>query len=250
MITVSLRLGVLVLTLVIALISCQTIQAEATSYQYKGKALGIIISKSCLISERCLNYSDIKDLDNSNQVMTGKLIMKNGDYFRKSTSNQNNYKWLEYSNDYTVLIDPPLKYYDQIPIITIVPSLDEYHLEGQMAVHEYKLQSDSKANSSIRSFSHTRYVDSSCTNAIITAKNWQKVLPDTIGYLRSVCDPKHTQLTTITNDIKPLTKHDLATSSKWKLDQFYTKVLKECTKTRNACTEIQNKAITTMADSR
>ena len=244
----SLRL--VLLTLVIALISCQTIQAEAIPYQYKGKVLGIIISKACLLSSNCLKYNDIKDFDNSNPTMTGQLVLKNGDYYRKATSNQNNYKWLEYSKNYTVIVDPPLKFYAQVPIITIVTSLDEYHLEGQMGVHEYKVQTDAKANSSIRSYSHTRYVDSTCTNAIITAKDWKKVLPDTIDYLRNSCDPKHTTLTTITNDVKPLTKHDLATSNKWKLDEFYAKVLKECTKARNACTEIQNRAITTMGDSK
>lgn len=250
MISVSLRLGIISLTLVIALIYSQTYQAEATSYQYKGKALGIIISKSCQLSPDCLKYSTIRDFDNSNQVMTGQLVMKNGDYYRKATSNQNNYRWLEYSSNYTVLIDPPLKFYAQIPLITIVPSLDEFHLKGQFGVHEYKLQTDAKATQSLRSYSHTRYVDSTCTNAIITAKDWKKVLPDTIDYLRNDCDYRHTTLTTVTNDIKTLTTHDLASSNKWKLDTFYKDVMDRCTKARNACTSIENRAITTMGDTR
>lgn len=246
----SLRLGLVYLTLVIALISCQTVQAEAAPYSFKGTAIGIIISKSCQISPTCLKYADIIDLDSSDPTYTGKFVMKNGDYSRQATSKQNNYKWLEFSPKFTVLIDPPLKFRDQIPLITIVPSLDEYHLEGQMAVHEYKPLSEAKSTQSIRSFSHTRYVDSTCTNAIITAKDWKKVLPDTIDYLRNGCDPKHTSINTITNDIKNLTKHDLATTNKNKLDKFYAHVLKECTKARNACTSIENRAITTMGDSK
>lgn len=246
---VSLRL-VLTLTLVIALFSCHTIQSEAAQYNYKGKALGIVISKSCLMSQKCLHYSDIRDFDNSDSTMTGPLVLKDGDYVRQASSKQNNYYWLQYSKNYTVMLDPALKFRDQIPLITIVPTLDEFHLQGQFAIKEYKLQADAKATQDVRSYSHTRYVDSTCTNAIITAKDWKKVLPDTIDYLRNNCDSKHTKLTTITNEMRPLTKHDLGTSNKWKLDQFYKNVIEKCTKSRNACTEIENKSITTMGDSK
>lgn len=164
--------------------------AEATSYQYRGKALGIIISKSCQMAPNCLKYSQIKDFDNSNPMWTGKMVLKNNDYYRQATSNQNNYKWLEFSKNYIVIVDPPLKYYDQIPIVTIVPSLDEYHLQGQMAIHEYKIQSNAKATKSIRSSSTNWYVDQTCTNSIISAKSWKQLLPEMISYLRNNCDSK------------------------------------------------------------
>lgn len=248
--SVSLRLGVLVLTLVIALMYCHTIQAEASQYSYKGKALGIVISKSCQISPGCLKYKDIRDFDNSSPMWTGPLVLKGDDYVRQASSKQNNYYWLQYSKNYTILLDPALKFRDQIPLITIVPSLDEFHLQGQFAVKEYKVQTDAKATEYVRSYSQTRYVDNTCTNAIITAKNWTSVLPDTIDYLRNNCDAKHTTLKTIVNEIKPLTKHQLATSNKYKLDSFYKQVMKDCTKARNACSTIENKAISTMSDSK
>lgn len=239
---------ILCLTLVIALFTTIPAHSEATSY--KGKVVGIIISKSCLMSDHCLKYKDIKDLDNSNPIFTGKLIEKNGDIKRQATSNQNNYRWLDFTHDYTIMIDPPFKFYNQIPLIEIVSSLDEYHGKGQMAVTEYKETKDAKATAAIRSYSHTRYVDSTCTNAVITAKDWKRVLPDTIDYMRHNCDPKHTQLKTISTEATTLYKHDLATSSKWKLDKFYEEVKSKCTKARNVCTEITNKATTTNSDSK
>lgn len=245
----SLRL-VLILTLVIALLSCQTIQSEAAEQSFKGKVVGIVIEKSCLISDRCMNYSDIVDLDTTDPKYMGKFIEKNGDLTRQSTSKQNNYRWLEFQKDFTIVVDPPLKFRTQIPIITIVSQLDEFHIRGQEKVIEYKQTPDAKATMKVRSFSHTRYVDQTCTNAVITAKNWQKVLPDTINYLRGNCDPKHTQIETIGLDVGILTKHDIGTSSKNKLEKFYAHVLKECTKTRNACTSLENRAVTTMGDSK
>src|SRR5574338_32704 len=107
---VSLRLGILVLTLVIALMYCQTSQAEAAQYSYKGKALGIVISKSCLMSSKCLHYTDIRDFDNSSPTMTAPLVLKNGDYVPQANSKQNNYYWLQYSNNYTIMLDPALKF--------------------------------------------------------------------------------------------------------------------------------------------
>lgn len=245
----SLRL-VLTLTLVIALLYCQTSQSEAAEQSFKGKVVGVVIEKSCLISDRCMNYSDIVDLDTTDPKYMGKFVEKNGDLTRQSTSKQNNYRWLEFQKGFTIVVDPPLKFRTQVPIITIVSQLDEFHIKGQEKVFEYKQTPDAKATMKVRSFSHTRYVDQTCTNAVITAKNWQNVLPDTINYLRMGCDPKHTNIQTISLDIKPLIKHDISTSSKSKLDKFYAQVLKECTKTRNACTSIQNHAVITMSDSK
>lgn len=249
MVPVSLRL-VLTLTLVIALLYCQTNQSEAAEQSFRGKAVGIVIEKSCLISERCMNYSDIVDLDTTNPKYMGKFVERNGDLVRQSTSKQNNYRWLEFQKDFTIVVDPPLKFSTQLPIITIISQLPEFHIQGQEKVIEYKTTPDAKATAKVRSFSHTRYVDSTCTNAVITAKNWQKVLPDTINYLRGNCDPKQTQIDTIGLDVGTLKKHDISTSNKSKLDKFYAHVLKECTKARNACTVLENRAVTTMSDSK
>jgi hypothetical protein len=223
-------------------------QVEAAEYSYKGKVVGIVIEKSCLISDRCLNYSDVIPLDNTDPRYMGKFVEKNGDYTRQATSNQNNYRWLEFQKGFTVVVDPPLKFRTQIPIITIVSKLDEYHLEGQKKITELNDCHDCKALNKVRTYSHTRYVDATCTNAVITAKNWKTVLPDTINYLRNNCDPAQTTIQSISYEIKPLTKHDISTSSKSKLDKFYAKVKSECLKTRNACTVLENRAVSTMQD--
>lgn len=236
--------------LLVALITLTIPGVEAATQSYQGKAVGIIIEKSCLISTNCLDYSDIVSLDNTDPKYMGGFVEKNGDVYRNSNSKHNNYRWLEFQKNFTIIVDPPLKFHNQIPMITIVSKLDEYHLPGQDKIIEYKQTPDAKATEKIRSYSHTRYVGTTCYNAIITAKNYQVVLPDTINYLRMGCDPNHTKINSITLEKTTLIKHDIAMSSKAKLDKFYAKVLKECTKTRNACTEIENRAITTNNDVR
>lgn len=227
------RLGIILL-----IISCLTIPICAEAATYKGKAVGIIIEKSCLSSDKCLKYSDIIQYDNTDPVYMGGFIEKDGDIARHSNSKQNNYKWLDYEKNYTIIVDPPLKFYNQIPLITILSKLDEYHDSGQYQVKEYKTIPDAKATKKIRYYSHTRYVDSGCNNAFITAKDWHKVLNDTIQYLKSGCDPSKTKIKTIANVTDALTKHDISTSYKWKDQKWRDQIIQQCTKARNSCTNL------------
>ena len=222
---------------------------------FKGTAIGIVIEKSCQISPNCLKYKDILFLDNSNPTYTGTFVndTKMNDVKRSATSNQNNYKWLLFTPETTILVDPPLKFRGQIPIITIVSQLDEYHSVNQMNVKEYKTEKylkDQKATQNIRITNLNWYVDKSCTNGVITAKNWKTLIADMTSYLFHDCDPKYMSVSNTYHHYTNITKHDLPTSNKYKLDKFYQDTVKNCLKSRNACTTVDNRATNTMGDER
>lgn len=229
----------LTIILLITILSTPTIlQSEAAQTNYKGKTVGIVISKSCLMSTNCLNYSDIIHLDNSNPIYTGKFVEKDGDIVRKATSNQNNYKWLDFEKDFIIMVDPPLGMKTKIPLIEIIPQLDEYHLPGQMEIIEAKSAPDRTATQNIRAYAKNRYVDSSCTNAIITAKNWQVILPDTINYLRHDCDANQTQVQIVAVQLLQKTQHDITTSQKYKDEKQRAWIVANCLKSFGACPEL------------
>ena len=259
---VSLKPG-FVLLLVVA-ISIVMVQAEAVSMgkitvagpkveANKGYAIGIILSKSCIAlvkagKDTCPSYKDLASIDNSIPEYSGPFAETNGYYHRVPPKFANNMGYYQYDPTFRVFVDPPQT--ARMPLITIETKIPEYHISGQFKINEIKdyTLKDSKATKSARSYSHTRYVDSTCSFASITAVNWKTVLPDTIHFMRSNCDPKQTQIDTITLDVKQLTKHDIATSSKYKLDQFYLDVIKNCTKSYGACKTVDNRQVTTTSD--
>lgn len=209
-------------------------QANAAQYN----AIGLIIETSCKISSNCLDIKDIISLDNSNKIYTGSFYEKDGDFIRKCTSKQNNFNWLQFEKNYTILVDPCLGYQSKIKTITIISKLDEFHNKDQMTVYESGKPDnlkDSKAIYKTRSFSHTRDIDTSCTHATITAKNWKFVLPDTIRYMMNNCDPSSTKIKTVDLEVKTLAKHNLAESLDYKTKQAKEYVIKNCLKSFGKC---------------
>ena len=220
MVNVSLHLLlVIVLTVTLACIS----QAQATEF-YKGHAIGIEISKSCQLSDKCVKYSDISSLDNSDPRYFGKI---GPDGKRVMSPYTDMYQALAFGG-FKVLVDPPSNTKLHMPVITIDTQLPAYFLDSQMKITDVSEPGMYHATKSIRSFSHTRYVNQSCTEAIITADNWQAVLPDTINYMRTGCDPKATKIDVVTNVIKDKVQHNISESYKKKLDNYYDYVKKNC----------------------
>lgn len=222
----------------ISLLFCVVFTSAEAAETLKGKGVGILIEKTVLKSGKLL-YKDITPLDNSITKYSGGFIEKNGDLMRKSSPYQNSYGYYKHDKTFRIFVDPPPVIRNTLPIITIVSQLDEFHIKGQQKVTELRLNNETKPIESIRTYSHTRYIDSTCTNAIITVKDWKTVLPDTINYLRMNCDPKATKITTLGYDIKPLTKHKLAETYDWKLKQWQKEIMEKCTKSRNACTDLK-----------
>lgn len=219
----------------------------------KGYAMGIILSNTCIAlvkagSDRCPSYQDLVTLDSSVPAYSGTFKEINGFFQRVPPKYPNTMGFYQYDPTFRIFVDPPKT--AKMPLITIETRLPEYHVSGQFKINEIKDQSlkDSKAIKSVREYSHTRHVDSTCTFATITADNWEKLLPDTITYMKSNCDPGYTQVLTIAKDIKTLKKHDIATSAKYKLEKFYQETIKNCTKTYGACKTVDNRQVTTPSD--
>lgn len=238
-------IGAIILSISIILPS---IYAEES---YKGKGITITISKSCLMNgDKCLTYDKIKAYDNSDEKITGKIITKAGKTYREPTKFQNSYRFYNYDNQFRLIIDPPAQYDAHFQTIEIIPKLDSYYLKSQMRVNELKYADDMKATKSVRIMSTDRYVDSTCTHAVISAKNWKILLPDTINYLKNNCDPKSTSINTVKSVVKDLVQHDIGTSAKWKYDDFSKTVKDICSKQYGVCKDVQNKAVTTNGDVR
>jgi hypothetical protein len=206
----------------------------AYAADFNDRGVIIKISRSCEMIPTCVSYSDLLPLDNSNQDWTGKLD-ENGK--RKPTQYKNSHYLYINDNAYRIFIDAPVQYEKFYPVIEIVPRLDEFHIPslGHGFITEYKVTSDALASAQLRSYAHTRYMEPSCGYAVISAKFWHALLPDTISYMRNYCDEKHTNFKTITIESKPLTIHDIATSAKYKLEKEYDYIIKNCTKDYGAC---------------
>lgn len=221
--------------------------ADAASI-YKDKGVGISIEKSLLKSGK-LKYSDIIPYDNSTKY-SGMFEKSANDVRRHTIASHNNISPYEFSTKFYVIVDPPSSVQNRFPLIIIVSNLDSFHSQAQLKTIESKVSPDAKARSLILSSSTMRWVNESCREAKIAWSNWQVLLPDTILYLKSGCDPNSTKISTISNQTIILTKHDISTSSKYKLQSFYDTIKEKCLKSRNACTSLENRAVTTMGDSK
>lgn len=225
----------------ICIIPTTVSESEAT------QKIAIELSKSCQASPNCPTWSDLLPYDNSNQMISGKFVKVNGKDVRHCSNIKNSLAWYDYNNKNktVIFVDPCYKESIYMHRITIVPSLDNYHTKDQMKVKEIGNIKDFKPIQNIRTISHTRSVQN-CDQAVITAKDWKPLLDDTIQYLLTGCG--ETKYKTTSDIIQNITKHDIATSSKYKLEQYAKYVKENCLKARNSCTPPDNKAVSTMGD--
>lgn len=238
-------LVVLAIYLVVALIIIhdQTNTAEAATPK---RIIGIYIEKSCLLSERCLDYKDIIYLDRSNKQISGEFVVSGDDIKRKCSKYQNNINWYsqQNTNKMIILVDPCFSQATYIPTITIVSKLDQYTTKGQMKIIEQnqtkRTIDDMKPTKDVREWSTIRYVDSKCNAGVIGySDNWKNLIHDTINYMTNECDPAHTKIKTIISEERVLTKHDITTTQKYKLEKWQSIIKKECLQKRNTCTDLK-----------
>lgn len=222
------------------------INSASASSIYKDHGVGVSIEKSLLKSGK-LQYSDIIGLDNSTISYYGDFVKSGDDVRRHTIPQHNNLGPVQFSTKFYVMVDPPSAVQNRLPLITIVSNLDSYHTQGQMKTNEFKYTKDEKARSIVISTYTMRWVDDGCREAKIAWSNWQVLLPDTISYLKAGCDPSSTKINNIVNQTKILTKHDITTSSKYKLDSYYDYVKKNCSQKRNSC-DMENRAVVTMGN--
>lgn len=232
----------------IVLIICLIVPSNVfASSIYKEKGVGITI-ESTLVKSGKLKYSDLISYDNSTSY-SGGFIKKDDDIRRYTIPQHNNIGPYQFTNKFYVIVDPPTGIQNRLPLITIVSNLDSYHTQAQKKTNEVRVSADAKAHAFVISSYTARWVDDGCREAKIEYKSWQILLPDTINYLKSGCDISSTKIKILVNQTKILTKHDLPTSAKYKLDNFYQNVKHDCTKARNSCI-VENRQVSTMGDSR
>lgn len=240
----------IILTLTIVIIAIPNQTAEAVPISLKGKGLGIIIEKPLILSGK-LRYADLIQYDNSSRLYSGDFVKAPyNDIKRGHSKYENSLGYYITSKKLTIFIDPPRAARTAMPTITIVSNLAEFHDTGQFKILENKtVHNDIKAQQTKRTYSTARFVDDGCYNAIIQYQDWKVLLDDTIQYLAHDCDPKYTKIKTTIDEFKPITKHDIGTSGKAKLDSFYEQVKNNCTKARNSCS-VENKQVSTMRDTK
>lgn len=196
----------------------KTIQTIQNSTANLVRLIGIDLSKSCEISENCLNYSDLIYLDSSNQRISGKFIEVDGDIRRDKSPMEDSWRWYDMDNKTRIIVDPPSGMSDRIKMVTITNNLGVYFLGDDMNLSNYT-----------RTFHLDRYVDN-CRTAII--KNDLNLLDDTINYLRTGCSITSFNNTGFETLIPTL--YDPRTSPNWLFIQWQNESKIKC---RTLCFE-------------
>lgn len=178
--------------------------------------VGITLSKTCIamiknnLTTNCPTYEEILVLfpDNTNQNISGKFIYKDGYLQRDHTKYLDHFKFYTYQ-PVTTWVDPPGDILGRIATITIEPKLPEYLIfESQKLINN------------TMTVGHSRYVDPLCYRATITATDWVFLTGDTMNLMFHNCDPNFTTFNHIKSKYMGESYQNLATSSKYKLDQF------------------------------
>lgn len=202
------------------------IVVKPASDSMKGKGVAVMLSKTCIalakagLSNDYPTYKDLIQFDTSNKKYSGEFADYNGYYHRLPT--KHGFGIYRFDDTYRVFVDAPSTY--KIPVITIqCNALAEFHLPTQ-----YKVHTNNTAQVFERAYSSQRYVNPSCDYATITGKNWAVIVPDTIKYLQSDCTI--TNLNTEHIAKKDVTKHDIGTTNKLKLDSYYKTIKNTCAK--------------------
>lgn len=137
---------------------------------------GIQLSDTCIKMEEknipsgCLNYSQMKFLDNTNPAYAGQWT--NGTWYHRlaATTRQS---WNFVTGKNVVMVDPDSDFAARAKMITVTNSGFTFINPGENVTNH------------IRTEYHDRWVSSDCTNAIVAPNLW--LLNDTLHYLESDC---------------------------------------------------------------
>lgn len=173
----------------------------------------------------CPSYEQLLTVfpDNTIPEVSGGFSVINGVWQRERPPMDNPDRYYWYKTEPILWLDPPGKILSKIHLITIETSLPEYKTKDSIKMDDYDI-----------SFGKDRYIDLSCTNARITAKNWLFLTGDSMQLLKHNCDPKFTNF----NSTKIITfeksYQDITTSYKYKLDNWIKESKIKC---RERCNE-------------
>jgi len=207
---------------------------DAVSVSPLTQSIGIAWSKSCMImlqnnfTTNCPTIKAVYDLglDNSNKVITGNFSYIDGLFQREHPKLINHWRFYDYDNTFYIFVDPPGDMRKYLKMIYLENTLPEYFAAGDLV----------KVNDT-RIIHHTRYVNPNCSGSSITSENWEKILPDTILFMRHVCDPQFTLIKTSSIFIDEHTHQDITTSANYQLQQYQKWIKANCLKTYGLCKE-------------
>lgn len=189
---------------------------EAYSVSPLSKSIGVDISKQCSIMIRnnfttsCPSIKDLYDLglDTSDRKKSGDFSFYDGMFQREEPALENHYRYYDFQG-FNIFINPPSDMQDRTKMIFIESNFDVYLLSADMV----------KENNT-RTIHKDLFVDAKCREVTINANNWKRILPDAIAFLRHDCDPKFTTLETMDTITDKQTYQDIATSQKYKHEQW------------------------------
>jgi len=190
---------------------------------------GIMLDNTCKTMLRnnvystCPSYEDIITLfpDTSNQDVSGKLAYVNGIYQRSSAKLFDSFEYYRFTNSSILFIDPPVETSQRIKLIEIKANLDQYLFRG-------KTQSYNAENHTL-TMGVGRYIDS-CRVAYIDSANWIFLVGDTMKHMEDGCSPESTTFVSRITTHLNKTTHDIATSYKYKLEQWQKEMITKCGK--------------------
>lgn len=183
--------------------------------------IGIVLSKKCIIliqnniNQNCPTYEQLLIVfpDTSPREHIGGFDYVDGMFQRVPipTNIERCRNYIQGLTDVVRLwIDPPGCIRPYIKLITIESNFLDYPIE--------KVSYDMKNNTII--VGNKRWVDYGCTQSMINAADWLFLGGDTMQLMHHNCDPKFTNFNHIKKYQFEKPYHDLATSNKWKLDEF------------------------------
>ena len=195
--------------------------------QIYGLNYGIVLDNTCLtmirnnVSSDCPTYEDIITLfpDTSIRDVSGDFGYTDGIYQRFPTKWTNSFEYYRFSNTSLLFVDPPPETRTRINLIEIKANLDDYLLRG-------KIKSYNPIDHTL-TLGYGRYVDS-CRTAYVDASQWSYLVGDSIQYMSGGCTDNSTTFNSKKITYLNKTKHDIATSYKWKLEQWYKESLLKC----------------------
>ena len=204
------------LILAAALVSSHSQSAGAATF------VSITLSDACKKSPNCPSILELADkYDTTDRKKSGDFAKKGDGWARAKPPIKNH--WLFYKNN-TVFVEPGYDVLVRSKQIIVEPPVHMW----------YKLDKDKKIKDNTFIDYHNRYIDS-CSLARISYDPF--LLEDTINYLLGDCKVKSGYNEKKVTK-KPYTKHDISTSYKWKDQKWREQVIKECLKSRNACTDL------------
>ena len=170
----------------------------------------------------CPSYADILQVfpDQSDQSISGAFSYYDGYYHRAKSIYTNQYKYYDYYHLPSIVwIDPPSDVTKKARNIIIAASDFDYKIKGAKV--------DTTTNNTL-TIGTNRYVDPTCTYAIITKNNWLFLAGDTLRLMQNNCDPKYTNFDETKIITWTRTLHDWTTSSKYKLEQWQKESIINC----------------------